>query len=240
MLSVAELQARYGPTPVLRGVSLEVQPREIVSVLGPNGAGKSTLIRVIMGLLRPTAGRIELAGEPVTGKRADQLSRRGLALVPEGRRILTGLTVKENLLLASRERGQAVRDDLEFVMDVFPALKAKLRAWGNELSGGQQQMLALGRAIMQRPALVMMDEPSTGLSPLIVAELPGMISALQQRTGAAVLLVEQQLALALAVSSRGYVLSGGRVVRSAPTGELTRSEALQQAYLGIRASGRDG
>jgi branched-chain amino acid transport system ATP-binding protein len=234
LLQVESLTAGYGRTLVLRDVTLGVDPGEMVALLGPNGAGKSTLMKTIVGLLRPHSGSVSVGGRRVDALRPDVIARAGVALVPEGRRIFAYLTVRENLLLAASARrdGKGVDDDLEFLYEVFPVLKERSGSMGNQLSGGQQQMVALGRAVMQQPRLVLMDEPSIGLSPLMVQQLPRMIQGVQERTGAAVLIVEQDAGLALGLASRGYIMRGGRIVREGATDDLRHSSVLLETYLG--------
>lgn len=234
MLSVENLTAGYGVTRVLRDVSIDVQADEIVTILGPNGAGKSTLMKTITGIVRPTTGQITLNGERIDRFATDKIARRGIALVPEGRRMFSLLTVKEALMLAGHAHGdrKAMRDDLEYVFSVFPVLAERASARGDQLSGGQQQMVALGRAIMQRPNVVLMDEPSVGLAPMIVQQLPKMIGEVKERTGACVLLIEQEAGMALAVASRGYVLQSGKIIQTGTAEELSNSEMLIETYLG--------
>jgi branched-chain amino acid transport system ATP-binding protein len=226
--------AGYGRSAVLRDVSISVEAGEVVALLGPNGAGKSTLIKTIAGLLRPRAGQIHLGGSRIDGRRPHEIARLGVAVVPEGRRVFAYLTVAENLLLAGHGRRdrQGVKEDLEFLYGAFPALKERAAAMGNQLSGGQQQMVALGRAVMQRPKLILMDEPSIGLSPVLVQQLSPMIRRIQERTGAAILIVEQDAPMALELASRAYVLRGGRLVFSGGATELSDVRTLAEMYLG--------
>jgi branched-chain amino acid transport system ATP-binding protein len=222
-------------------VSLTVAENEVVALLGSNGAGKSTLMKTITGTLRIREGSIKLDAVQLNGRQADQIAKAGIALVPEGRGVFSMLTVRENLLLASRVRRlsrREVRDDLDFVSQIFPELSSKWKAYGNELSGGQQQMVALGRAIMQRPKVVMLDEPSIGLAPVIVARLPEMIEGVRHRTGAAVLLVEQDAGLALSLATRTYVLQAGQIAYEGAAADLANSQALAEMYLGASAAGQ--
>jgi branched-chain amino acid transport system ATP-binding protein len=235
LLTVEDVVAGYGRSTVLKGVSLTVGENEMVALLGSNGSGKSTLMKTITGMLRIRGGSIKLGSTRLDGKHADQIAKNGIALVPEGRGVFSMLTVRENLLLASRVRRlsrQEVRDDLDFVCEIFPVLTEKWKAYGDQLSGGQQQMVALGRAIMQRPQVVLLDEPSNGLAPVIVDRLPEMIEGVRKRTGAAVLLVEQDAGFALSLATRGYLLKGGEIAMEGSVSELESSHALTEIYLG--------
>jgi branched-chain amino acid transport system ATP-binding protein len=235
LLTVEEVVAGYGRSTVLKGVSLTVGDNEMVALLGSNGSGKSTLMKTITGLLRIRGGSIRLGSTRLDGRHADEIAKDGIALVPEGRGVFSMLTVRENLLLASRVRRlsrQEVRDDLDFVCEIFPVLTEKWKAYGDQLSGGQQQMVALGRAIMQRPQVVLLDEPSNGLAPVIVDRLPEMIEGVRKRTGAAVLLVEQDAGFALSLATRGYLLKGGEIAMEGSVAELESSDALTEIYLG--------
>jgi branched-chain amino acid transport system ATP-binding protein len=235
LLKVENVVAGYGKSTVLEDVSVEVAENEMVALLGSNGAGKTTLMKTIMGTVRPRRGSITLGGVRLDGQHPDQIARSGIALVPEGRGVFSMLTVRENLLLASRVMRRSrheLREDLDFVCEVFPVLREKWNAYGDQLSGGQQQMVALGRAIMQRPKVVLLDEPSIGLAPVIIAILPQMIEGVRARTGAAVLLVEQDAGFALSLASRGYSLRSGRIALQGSTDELRHSDALLEIYLG--------
>jgi branched-chain amino acid transport system ATP-binding protein len=234
-LTLEHVAAAYGKSVVLHDVSMVVGENEMVTLLGSNGAGKTTLMRAITGTLKLKQGRITLNDRRLDGMSPDRIAQAGVALVPEGRQIFSMLTVRENLLLAGHRQRRAKRrlqDDLDFVCTIFPELKSKWKAYGNELSGGQQQMVALGRAIMQRPRIVLLDEPSIGLSPLIVGRLPEMIEGVRERTGAAILLVEQDAGLALSLAQRGYVLQSGRIALSGSGAELKASATLTEIYLG--------
>jgi branched-chain amino acid transport system ATP-binding protein len=240
LLRVENVSAGYGSAVVIRDISLCVEAGETVALLGPNGAGKTTLLKTIAGVVRVRKGTVTLGEHQLHGRRPDQIARRGIASVPESRRVFSLLTVKENLLLASRAAGQQKHtdEDLGFVYDVFPVLRERSTAKGNELSGGQQQMVALARAVMQRPSAVLLDEPSVGLSPLIVQQLPVMIRGVQERTGAAMLLTEQDVGVALALASRGYVMRGGGIVFEGSRDELAQSSSvLVESYLGAHSSG---
>jgi branched-chain amino acid transport system ATP-binding protein len=234
MLQIEQIQVNYGEAPALWDVSLQVHAGELVSVIGPNGAGKTTLINAVMGLSPLKSGRIVWEGETVSALPAHRLCEKGLALVPESRRLFTGMTVRENLELgAMHPAARAVRDQtFEKVCDLFPAVRAKLGQVSGTLSGGQQQMVAIGRAMMALPRLLLLDEPSLGLAPSIVGEMFRAIEAIHQ-SGTAVMLVEQNVSRALAISQRTYVLENGRVVTSGVSSELSRRDEIRKAYLGI-------
>lgn len=233
MLEVENLEVFYGPVQALFGVSLRVQAGEIVTLVGRNGAGKSTLLRAISGLV-PARGSVRFAGEELLGRAPEQIVRRGVAHVPEGRRIFPGLTVVENLEVAAYAVGAPearVREDVGRVLDLFPGLRARSRSYGWSLSGGEQQMLAIGRGLMARPRLLLLDEPSLGLAPLLVDELFRTIGEIRS-AGTAVLLAEQNAAMALALADRAYVLENGRITREGPGSELLQDEGVIAAYLG--------
>ena len=234
MLQIEQIQVNYGAAPALWDVSLQVNAGELVSVIGPNGAGKTTLINAIMGLSPLKSGRIVWEGETVSVLPAHRLCEKGLALVPESRRLFTGMTVRENLELgAMHPAARAVRDrTFEEVCELFPAVRAKLGQVSGTLSGGQQQMVAIGRAMMALPRLLLLDEPSLGLAPSIVGEMFRAIEAIHQ-SGTAVMLVEQNVSRALAISQRTYVLENGRVVTSGVSSELSRRDEIRKAYLGV-------
>ncbi|MER8444958.1 ABC transporter ATP-binding protein [Mesorhizobium sp. M1066] len=234
LLAVSEVVTGYGPTIVNRGVSLTLEKGEIVTILGPNGAGKSTLLKAIAGLIRPRAGGITFDDIDVTGLAADVMARRGVVLVPEGRKIFVDMTVEENLRLGAYARRDeaAVEADFETMLAFFPILATKRRDRGGSLSGGQQQMLAIARGLMTRPRVLLLDEPSLGLSPLLVKEIKAIILDIGARFGASVLLVEQNAGLALAVASRGYLMQNGRIVVSGPIAELRDMSLMRELYLG--------
>jgi branched-chain amino acid transport system ATP-binding protein len=235
LLEVEHLRTAYGPVVVNRDASLTVNEREIVTILGPNGAGKSTLLRAISGLLRPKKGSIRLAGENVTGASADRMAGLGVVMVPEGRRIFADLTVHENLRLGAycRNDGAAIiDDDIKLMESYFSVLATKRTAKGDELSGGQQQMLAIARGLMARPRILLLDEPSLGLSPLLIKEVRSVITDVRAKFSAAVLLVEQNAGLALAVAERGYLLQHGEIVASGPIAELRDNRLMRELYLG--------
>ena len=237
MLEVSGLSARYGPVHALRDVSLDVRAGELVALIGANGAGKSTLLRTIAGLLAPTAGRVAVDGRDVTGRAPEALLRAGVALVPERRRIFGDLTVLDNLELGgyALPRGRAFASRLaagvEAAYDRFPVLRQRSRQLAGTLSGGEQQMLAIGRALMTRPRLLLCDEPSLGLAPLVVQEIMRLLAALRA-AGTTILLVEQNARLALRFADRAYVLEVGRVALSGASADLLADDQLKAAYLG--------
>jgi branched-chain amino acid transport system ATP-binding protein len=233
-LEVEHLRTAYGPVVVSRDVSLAVDQREIVTILGPNGAGKSTLLRAIAGLLRPKKGTIRWNGREVTGAPADRMAGMGVVMVPEGRRVFADLTVHENLRLGAygRKDRAAIEGDLRLMETYFQVLAAKRGARAGELSGGQQQMLAIARGLMARPRILLLDEPSLGLSPLLVREVRSVILDVRDRFSASVLLVEQNAGLALAVAERGYLLQNGEMVASGPIAELRDDRLMHELYLG--------
>ncbi len=236
MLSVETLDVAYGKVTALRGLSLEVAERELVTVIGANGAGKSTLLRAIAGVLRPAAGTIRVDGEVTSGRSSEHMVKRGVAMVPEGRHGFPELTVVENLALGAyyrRDRGD-IGADLDRVFRYFPVLVDRRRAMAGALSGGQQQMLAIGRALMSRPRLLLLDEPSLGLAPLIVREMAAIIQELN-RAGTTILLVEQNARMALKLADRAYVMATGRIVKSGTGRELLDDTGVQDTYLGGRS-----
>ena len=238
MLEVRDLETRYGRVAAVRGVSLDVKQGEIVCVIGPNGVGKTTTLLSIAGLVRPARGTVTFDGTALTGLSPDRVVRRGLSLVPEGRWVLTEMTVVENLQMGAYSRDHdagEIAQDLDRIYELFPLLRERRRQLAGTLSGGEQQMLAIGRALMARPRLLMMDEPSLGLAPLVIEEIFRTIRELRAR-GTTILLVEQNAHQALGVADRAYVMELGRVVLSGPAAELREHELLRKAYLGARAS----
>ena len=235
LLTVTDLETSYGGIAALRGVSFEVPSGSVVALVGANGAGKSTTLNTISGLLAPRAGSIVFDGQEIGGWRADRVAALGLIQVPEGRQVLAPMTVEENLLLgAYTRRDREVRADLESTYDRFPRLAERRHQLAGSLSGGEQQMLAIGRALLARPRLLMLDEPSLGLAPLIVAEVFRLIATLKEQ-GSTILLVEQNARKALAVADTAYVLEGGRITRSGPAATLRDDPGIVAAYLGHRA-----
>jgi branched-chain amino acid transport system ATP-binding protein len=231
VLDVRDLQAAYGESLVLQGVSLAVRAGEVAAVLGRNGAGKTTLVRAIAGLTPPRAGRVLLRGEDVTGAPAHEIARRGVGLVPQGRRLFASLAVGEHLAVGARPR-PGHHWDVRRVLDLFPRLRERLRQRAITLSGGEQGMLACGRALVGNPIALLMDEPSEGLAPLLVRDL-GRILATLRAEGAAILLVEQNLPFALRVADRVHLMSRGRIVHACAPEELARDDALKSRYLGV-------
>jgi ABC-type branched-subunit amino acid transport system ATPase component len=232
VLRVTGVSAGYGRVPVLHDVALSVGPGEVVALLGANGAGKTTLLRVIGGELRPSAGSVDFHGRELVGLRPEGVVRAGVALVPEGRRMFAGLTVRENLLLGAYSRRRAdLGPDLDRIYGFFPRLAERAEQAAGRLSGGEQQMVAIGRALMARPRLLMIDELSQGLAPTVVDDLIDLLPTLAQ-DGMAILLVEQDVEAALAVAARGYVLELGSIVRDGTSAALLEDSSLTDAYLG--------
>jgi branched-chain amino acid transport system ATP-binding protein len=233
LLQVRGLNAGYDAGPVLFGIDLEIAPSELIALVGANGAGKSTLLGVLSGLVRATSGTITLAGENVTNARPEVLVRKGVAHVPQGRRLFGTISVEKNLLLgAYLRRDREIRADLVRVLDRFPALKNKLTREAATLSGGEQQMVAIGRGMMARPKLLMIDELSLGLAPKVVDRLIEAISDIN-REGVALLLVEQDVLVALDAANRAYVLENGRVALSGAAAEVRDDPGVRKAYLGL-------
>lgn len=232
VLDVQGLVVAYDDAEILRGVSLEVRPGEAVGVIGPNGAGKTTLFKTICGLLRPRAGSISWEGVRLDGRPAHEIARRGVVYVPAERELFPQLTVGDNLMLGAYAAPTGVRGRLARVFGLFPQLAKRRPQRAETLSGGEQQMLAVGRAVMAKPRVLLLDEPSTGLAPLVGADMYRQLAALKEE-GLTILLAEQQVPLALAFCDRIYVLENGRVVLSGPPEALLRDPALKRAYLGV-------
>lgn len=235
MLEIDGLHVAYGHIEVLKGISFTVGKGEIVAVIGANGAGKTTTLNAISGLVRPSAGRILWKGEDIRERAVEWIVRDGLAHCPEGRRVFPGLTVLENLMTGAAARPYRkaeIDEDLALVFDLFPRLKERIRQGGWSLSGGEQQMLAMGRALMSRPSLLMLDEPSLGLAPIIIEQMFDRILELNKRTGLAILLVEQNSAMALEVASRAFVLETGAITLSGSAATLADDPRIREAYLG--------
>ena len=233
LLEVSDIRARYGAIEALKGVSLTVDPEEVVTLIGANGAGKSTTLRAISGLTPASAGKITFEGKEITRVPAHDVVGRGIALSPEGRHCFARMTVRENLDLGAYHRGRGdVADDLDKVFTLFPRLKERERQHAGTMSGGEQQMLAIGRALMARPRLLMLDEPSMGIAPNLVERIYETIQEIN-RSGVAILLVEQNANYALDISARGYVLETGRVVLTNDSSHLRDDPEVQRAYLGM-------
>ena len=233
LLKVTDLVVSYGGIEALKGISFEVDQGQIVTLIGANGAGKSTTLRTISGLVPPKDGRIYFEGRDITDLNTQKIVETGIAMVPEGRRVFANLTVQENLRIGAylRKDKEAIEEDFKYVYDLFPRLKERSWQLAGTLSGGEQQMLAVGRAVMTRPKMIMMDEPSLGLAPLVVKDIFKIIRTLKE-TGMTVLLIEQNANAALHACDYAYVMETGRITTSGTGEELLASEAIQEAYLG--------
>ena len=233
MLEVKNLSVHYGMIQAVRNVDFQVNEGEIVSLIGANGAGKSTILKTLSGLIHPSEGEIVYLGENIASTSAKKIVEKGLVQVPEGRHVFPGLTVKENLELGAflRKDKEGIQKDMEAVFERFPILKERKDQDAQTLSGGEQQMLAMGRALMSRPKLLLLDEPSMGLAPIFIREIFKIIQEIQ-KTGTTVLLIEQNAKMALSISNRAYVLETGSVVLSGTGQELLESDEIQKAYLG--------
>lgn len=234
MLSVKNINVYYGSIHAIKDVSFHVNEGEIVTLIGANGAGKTTTMHAISGLLKLQSGEIDYCGQTISKMEAHKIIRLGLAQVPEGRRVFSGLTVQQNLQMGAytrRDGKEAIQNDFDMVFDLLPRLKERRNQPAGTLSGGEQQMLAMGRALMSHPKLLMLDEPSMGLAPLLVEQIFDIIKELH-RAGTTILLVEQNAQMALSVADRGYVLETGRVTLTGPGQELLADEAVKKAYLG--------
>ncbi|MEK5078629.1 ABC transporter ATP-binding protein [Solibacillus sp. FSL W7-1436] len=233
MLLINDIDVFYGNIQALKGISLEVKEGEIVTLIGANGAGKSTLLKTISGLLKPKRGSIEYLGTTIAGKPAQSIVKAGISHVPEGRRVFSNMTVEENLELGAylRNDREAIKKDLNHVFELFPRLLERRKQLSGTLSGGEQQMLAMGRALMAKPKLIIMDEPSMGLAPLMVKNIFNIIEMVNKE-GVTVLLVEQNAHMALSVAHRAYVLETGKIVLTGSAKELQESDEVRAAYLG--------
>ncbi|USK73571.1 ABC transporter ATP-binding protein [Peribacillus frigoritolerans] len=233
MLKIEDINVYYGNIQALKGVSMEINEGEIVTLIGANGAGKSTLLKTISGLLKPKQGKVLFEGESIGGKAAQAIVKLGISHVPEGRRVFANMTVAENLELGAylRKDKGGIHKDMEKVYELFPRLLERINQQAGTLSGGEQQMLAMGRALMAKPRLLLLDEPSMGLAPLLVKQIFNIIQEISE-SGTTILLVEQNANLALSIADRAYVVETGRIVLSGNAEELTSSEEIKMAYLG--------
>ena len=238
VLRVENIETYYGPIQAVKGLSIEVKEGALVTLLGANGAGKSSTLKTISGILEPDKGRVLLKGQDITGFRPDRVAAQGIAHVPEGREVFPFLSVRENLLMGAylRSDKDAVERDIEAVYDYFPILRERADQRAVLLSGGQQQMLAIGRALLSAPSIMLLDEPSLGLSPLLVQEIFAIITRLNRERGVTMLLVEQNASVALEHADFGYVLELGRIVMDGPCTELVKSKDVQEFYLGMGES----
>ena len=232
VLEVENINVYYGSIHAIKGISFEVNEGEIVTLIGANGAGKSTTLNTVSGLLHPSTGSVSFLGQSLAKVQPHKIVERGLAQVPEGRRVFAQMTVQENLEMgAYTQDNKNIHEDLEKVYSLFPRLKERMHQTAGTLSGGEQQMLAMGRALMSRPKLLMLDEPSMGLAPILVEQIFDIIADLH-KTGATILLVEQNAQLALRIANRGYVMETGKIVTTGTGQELLASPAVRKAYLG--------
>ena len=231
MFEVKGLSVNYGGIEAVRDISLSVPEGSIVTLIGANGAGKSTTLRTIAGLVRPRTGKIEFEGEDITGKDPAYIVGKGITLVPEGRRIFPDLTVLENLKIGAYLRSDPIEEDIERVFSLFPRLRERSWQYGGTLSGGEQQMLAVGRALMSKPKLMMMDEPSLGLAPLVVKDIFSIIERVNAQ-GVTILLIEQNANMALRIADIGYVMETGQIMLSGKGSDLINDEGVRKAYLG--------
>jgi branched-chain amino acid transport system ATP-binding protein len=242
ILKVSNIESFYGPIMAIRGVSLELHPGSIATVLGANGAGKTTILKTISGVLDPQKGSVEFEGRPIQRMDPDKIVRMGISHVPEGREVFPFLTVRENLMMGAflRRDRAGIDQDLERVYTYFPRLKERVAQPAGQLSGGEQQMLAISRALMNRPKVLLLDEPSLGLSPILVKEIFAIIRRINQESGTSILLVEQNAKMALETANYGYVLEVGRVVMDDTCERLMGSKDIQEFYLGAKEEGARG
>ena len=231
MLKIDQLKVSYGGIQAVKGITLEVPERKIVTLIGANGAGKSTTLRTIAGLVKPAAGRIHIQGDDITGLSPDRIVSKGITLVPEGRRVFPDLTVLENLKVGAYLRKDDLEEDIQWVYDLFPRLKERSWQPAGTLSGGEPQMLAVGRALMSRPKIMMMDEPSLGLAPIVVQGIFDIIREINKQ-GVTILLIEQNANMALKVADLAYVMETGVITRKGTGQELLNDESIKEAYLG--------
>ncbi|MBS1514691.1 MAG: ABC transporter ATP-binding protein [Bacteroidetes bacterium] len=234
MLEIKDLQIHYGSIKAIRGINLKVPDGSIVTLIGSNGAGKTSTLRAISGIIKTAGGSITYNGENITNLHPEKIVKMGICQSPEGRLIFSNLTVEENLLMGAytRKDKEGVKDDLEFVFSFFPRLKERIKQLGGTLSGGEQQMLAISRALMSKPKVLLLDEPSLGIAPLLVKTIFEKIVALNHSTGITILLVEQNANLALSVANYGYVLETGEIILEGKADELAKNEEVRKAYLG--------
>jgi branched-chain amino acid transport system ATP-binding protein len=242
LLAVSNVETYYGPIMALRGVSFRVPAGAVVTILGANGAGKTTILKTVSGVMDPQKGSVTLEGRPIHGLDPDRVARLGISHVPEGREVFPFLTVRENLRMGAyaRRDADAVARDLEMVAEYFPVLRARAEQWAGSLSGGEQQMLAIARALMARPKVMLLDEPSLGLSPKLVKEIFDIIRRINRERGVTVLLVEQNANLALQTADHGYVLELGRIVMEDTCERLLQKDDIREFYLGLKESGVRG
>lgn len=234
ILAINSLETWYGPVNAIKGVNLEVRTGDITAVLGANGAGKTTLLNTIAGVIDPAKGSVEFDGQAIQGREPDRIARGGLVLVPEGRQIFPFLSVRDNLMMGTFARRDAspIQTDMDRVLSWFPRLKERQDQHGGLLSGGEQQMLAIGRALMAKPKMLLLDEPSLGLSPLLTQEIFKIIQKINGELGVSILVVEQNAAIALAAANHGYIMELGRIVAAGTTQELREKDDVKEFYLG--------
>lgn len=242
ILNVSNVETYYGPIMAIRGVSISVNEGDIVTVLGSNGAGKTTILKTISGVMDPRKGKVTFQGEDITSREPDWVMRRGISHVPEGREVFPFLSVQENLRMGAftRKDAKGVADDIDMVFNYFPVLKERRDQPAGQLSGGEQQMLSISRALMSRPKVMLLDEPSLGLSPRLVKEIFEIIVRLNKERGVTMLLVEQNANMALKTADFGYVLEVGRIVMEDPCEKLIQREDIQEFYLGVKDEGARG
>jgi len=234
MLAIHDLHVSYGQIKAIKGISLSVETGSIVTLIGANGAGKTTLLRTISGLIKPKSGKVTVGADELTALPPHEIVKRGIAHSPEGRMIFANLTVNENLKMGAylRKDADGIARDMDYVFGIFPRLKERILQPGGTLSGGEQQMLAIGRALMSKPKVLLLDEPSLGIAPILVRTIFEKIVEINKNLGVTVLLVEQNANMALAVASKGYVLETGKIVLEGPAADLAANEDVKKAYLG--------
>ena len=242
ILEVKNIEVSYGPVNVAKGISFEINEGSIVTILGANGAGKTTILRTISGLIEPEKGSVEFEGQTIHGLEPEEIVKMGISHVPEGREVFPDLSVYKNLMMGAftRNDSQGIAEDLERVFTYFPILKERKNQLAFTLSGGQQQMLVIGRALMSKPKLLLLDEPSLGLAPLLIKEIFEIITRINQKEKTTILLVEQNARMALSVARHGYILEVGRMVMDDTTERLQANEDVQEFYLGMREEGVRG